>query len=646
MSEWRDGPTSGASQKSAIGIPWITPLVHCLMPWIILWGQPGPTFGQGLEYIKANYAKYEFRIAMRDQVNLFTSVYMPKDRTKSYPILLTRTPYGVRPYGVDQYRSDLGPSPELARSGYIFAYQDVRGRNQSEGEFINTRPMRSRDNGPRDVDETTDSWDTIEWLIKRLPNNNGKVGMYGISYPGYYTTTALIDAHPALVACSPQAPIADWFIGDDWHHNGALQLTQTIAFFESVGYSRSELPRQHELQVETDVRDAYDFLLQLKTLPEIGQRYKKSNLVYWQELMNHGTYDDYWKARDIRPYLKQIRPAVMTVGGWYDAEDLFGTLETYAQIEANNPRSHNILVMGPWKHSGWSRGDGAVLGNVSFGSKTAEDYRQRFLFPFFECLLKGHGAFDLPKAHVFETGTNVWRDYAEWPPQTVTNVSYYLHDAGRITDEPPAETEDDTAYDDYLSDPAKPVPYTEQFAKGTVVEYMTADQRYAGRRPDVLVYQSDAFEQNTVFAGPIEVELHVSTSGTDSDWVVKLIDVYPNEETPGQQPTGTPPGYQQLVRGDLFRGRFRHSFEQPEPFTPGEPDIVKFTMPDVCHAFRRGHRLMVQIHSSWFPLFDLNPQTFVDIYHARPTDFQKAVQHVYRSADRPSRVQVRVLPPP
>ena len=599
---------------------------------------------QGLDVVKAAYTKYEYRIPMRDGKRLFTAVYVPKDQAKTYPILLNRTPYSCKPYGVDQYRENLGPSALFSKAGYIFVYQDVRGRWASEGEFVDMRPQLSANHGPQEIDESTDTWDTIDWLVKNVRNHNGKVGMAGISYPGFYTSAGMIDAHPALVACSPQAPIVDWFIGDDWHHNGALQLPHAFNFMAKNGHKRPEPSKKIDHKFDHETPDAYDFFLRLGPLPNADAQYYKGDVPFWNEVMKHGNYDDFWKARNLRPHLKQIRPAVMTVGGWFDAENLFGALETYKQVETSSPNTTNVLVMGPWVHGGWSGGDGETLGHVSFNAKTAVFYREQIEFPFFEFHLKGEGKAVHPEAWVFETGTNVWRQYDSWPPKNFAMRSFYLTSGGRLSSEPPKQTDAESNYDEYLSDPAKPVPYLDKVSINMAPEYMTADQRHASRRPDVLVYQTDILETDTVLSGPIEVELHVSTSGTDSDWVVKLIDVYPNDyPDPKENPTGVKMGgYQQLIRGDVFRGKFRKSFEKPEPFVPNQPDKVKFTIPDICHVFRPGHRMMVQVQSTWFPLIDRNPQTFVDIYTAKPTDFQKATQRVFRTTTMPSRITVRV----
>ncbi|MBS0204885.1 MAG: CocE/NonD family hydrolase [Planctomycetes bacterium] len=609
-------------------------------------GEPA-AFAQGLEHVKANYTKYEYRIPARDGKRLFTAVYVPKDSSKTYPLLLTRTPYSCKPYGVDQYRGDLGPSPLFGKAGYIFVYQDVRGRWMSEGEFVNMRPHRKTKTTPLEIDESTDTYDTIDWLIKNVPGNNGKVGLTGISYPGFYTAAGMIDAHPALVACSPQAPIMDWFIGDDWHHNGALQLPHAFNFMATFGRPRPEPTRKFEFKFDHETPDGYDFFLRMGPLPNADALYYKGDVAYWNEVMQHGNYDDFWKSRNLRPHLDQIRPAVMTVGGWFDAENLFGALETYKRIEASSSKSTNLLVMGPWVHGGWSRGDGDTLGHVSFNSKTAEFYREHIEFPFFEFHLKGAGKSTHPEAWVFETGTNVWRQYDAWPPKNVAPRSFYLRESGRLSTEAPREPDAAAAFDEYPSDPSKPVPFLDKITIGMVPEYMTADQRHAARRPDVLVYQTEILEQDTTFVGPLEVELHVSTTGTDSDWVVKLIDVYPNDyPDPANNPTQVKMGgYQQLVRGDIFRGKFRKSFEKPEPFVPNQPDRVKFTIPDICHTFRPGHRIMVQVQSSWFPLFDRNPQTFVDIYTAKSTDFKLTQQRVFHTATTPSRVTVMVQQP-
>jgi putative CocE/NonD family hydrolase len=623
-----------------ISYKWI---LLALLSWVLL---VSDALGQGLEQVKAQYTKYEYRIPMRDGKRLFTAVYVPKDNAQHYPILLTRTPYSVRPYGVDQYKSDLGPSPLFGKEGYIFAYQDVRGRWMSEGEFVNMRPHLPNKNGPKDIDESTDTWDTIEWLIQHVPNHNRKVGLWGISYPGFYTAAGMIDAHPALKAASPQAPITDWFVGDDFHHNGALFLPHFFNFISGFGRPRPEPTKKSDFRFDHGTPDGYQFFLRLGPLANADVKYFKGEVAFWNEVMHHGTYDDFWKSRNLRPHLKHIRPAVMTVGGWFDAENLFGALETYRHVEASSPETANILVMGPWRHGGWSRADGEGLGHVKFNAKTSVFFREEIELPFFEFQLKGKGTFNHAKAWVFETGTNQWRKHDTWPPRDARPASLYFHAGGKLSFEPPGSRDAGDLYDEYSSDPGKPVPFLPKIDIGMAAEYMVADQRFAARRPDVLVYQTDDLPEDVTIAGPIEADLYVSTTGTGSDWVVKLIDVYPDDyPDPSPNPEGVRmAGYEQLVRGDVMRGKFRNSFEKPEPFSPGKPTSVKFTLQDSYHTFRTGHRIMVQIQSTWFPLVDRNPQTFVDIYRAKESDFRKATQRVYRSAEMPSRLTVRLRP--
>jgi putative CocE/NonD family hydrolase len=598
-----------------------------------------------LEYIKAHYTKYEHRIPMRDGKRLFTAVYVPKDGAKKYPILLRRTPYSCKPYGVDQYPTDLGPSPLFIKKGYIFAYQDVRGRWMSEGDFVDMRPEQDHKDKSA-VDESTDAWDTIDWLVKKVPNNNGKAGMYGTSYPGFYTAAGMIDAHPALKAASPQAPVTDWFMGDDWHHNGALFLPHLFNFMAGFGRPRPEPTKKFEHKFDHGTPDGYQFFLQMGTLANANAKYFKKEVAFWDQVMKHGTYDEFWQARNLRAHMKNIRPAVLTVGGWFDAENLFGALETFRQVEKHSTKlAHNTLVMGPWSHGGWNRGDGEALGDVTFNARTSVYFREKIELPFFEYHLKGKGNFKTPKAWVFETGTNLWRTHDAWPPRQSQEKALYFRSRGRLMWSPPANTDAGEQLDEYVSDPARPVPYIDKIDNRMMAGYMVADQRFAGRRPDVLVYQTDVLDEDVTLAGPIEATLHVSTTGTDADWVVKVIDVYPDDyPDPKPNPAGVRMGgYQQLVRGDVMRGKFRSSFSKPEPFTPGSQAEVKFTLSDICHVFRPGHRIMVQVQSTWFPLVDRNPQTFVDIYRAKPSDFRKATHRVYRSPELASHLKVRVV---
>jgi putative CocE/NonD family hydrolase len=599
---------------------------------------------------RARFTKHEDRIPMRDGARLFTAVYVPKDDSRRYPILLHRTPYGVGPYGVDRYPERLGPSELVARDGYILAYQDVRGRFLSEGEWTDMRPHLPVKRGPRDVDESTDAHDTVDWLVKQVRNNNGRVGIWGVSYPGFFAAAALPGAHPALVAASPQAPVADLFMGDDSFHNGAFFLAANFGFFANFTDRKGPpAPPRERPRFDYGTPDGYEFFLRLGPLANANARYFKGENGGWNALVEHTTYDAFWRSRAIARHLAGVRAAVLTVGGWFDAEDLAGPLSVYRAIEAMNPGADNRIVMGPWSHGQWQEGDGDRLGNLDFDGKTAGEYRERIERPFLARHLKGAAADPLPEATMFQTGWNEWRRFDAWPPRDAARTTYYLAAEGGLDASPPAEPE---AFDEYVSDPMRPVPYLGYTARGMRHDYMTEDQRFAATRPDVLVYQTQPLEEDVSVVGPIEVELMVSTSGTDSDFVVKLIDVYPPDypDRPRAGGESEPPanavtrgGYQQLVRGEPFRGRFRRGFETPAPFTPNRPDSIRFAMPDINHTFRQGHRIMVQIQSTWFPFVDRNPQTFVENpFAARREDYRTATMRVYRSVERPTRLEILV----
>jgi putative CocE/NonD family hydrolase len=595
--------------------------------------------------IREHYTKHEHRIPMRDGARLFTAVYVPKDTSRRWPILMRRTPYGVGPYGADNYPDakslyvlrGFAPSVRLLRDGYVFVHQDVRGRMMSEGTFVDVRP---RQRGG--VDETTDAWDTIEWLVRNVPGHNGRVGVWGISYAGFYAAQAAVDAHPALKAVSPQAPVTDWFMGDDFHHNGAFFLADAFAFYASFGKPRPKPTKKLVWEYDYEAGDGYQFFLDMGPLANANARFLKGEIAFWNELMEHGTLDDYWRARDPRPHYRDVKPAVMTVGGWFDAEDLFGALETYRAFERASPRADNVLVMGPWKHGGWARTDGDAHGDITFGQKTSPFYREHIERAFFERHLKRGAAERLPEAWVFETGTNQWQRHDRWPPSGAKPLTLYLRAGGKLAASPPGATEGGA--DAYPSDPHKPVPYRAAPTMETDASYMSDDQRFAARRPDVLVYATAELDADVALAGPLEASLWVTTTGTDADFIVKLVDVYPHDyRDPEPNPRGVRMGgYQQLVRAEVMRGKFRTSFERPEPFKPGEPALVRFTLPDVCHSFRSGHRIMVQVQSTWFPLVDRNPQTFVDIYRATEKDFRAATHQVLRTAEMPSGLRVLV----
>ena len=601
-----------------------------------------PTDTNGV-WLAEHYTKYEYRIPMRDGIRLFTRVFLPKDYSQTWPILLTRTPYALKPYGEDNYTNISGSFFNLAKDRFILVSQDVRGRYGSEGEYVHVRPFKPN-KGPRDTDESSDAYDTIDWLIKNVPNNNSKVGMFGISYPGFYTAMGMIDSHPALKAASPQAPISDWFIGDDVHHNGAFFLTQNFGFFFNFTQHLEDPLHESVRSFNFKTPDGYDFFLRMGPLANADRLFLKGRVPEWNEFLNHETYDAFWQARNIRPHLKNIHCAVMTVGGWYDAEDLFGTLEVYRWTGRQNPAITNLLVMGPWAHGGWDRQMGEKLGDVDFRSKTSEFYREKIELPFFRHFLKGDTNYMGTAAHVFETGTCQWRRFDAWPPKQAVARTFYMHGGGSLAFEPPAETDD--AFDEFVSDPAKPVPYTMEPSTGYPRSFPLEDQRFAASRTDVLVYETAPLDEDLTMAGPLEAVLRVSTTGTDADWVFKLVDVYAGDfADPNPSPTRVHMGgYQQLVRGDVFRGKFRNSFEKPEPFEPGKIARIEFTMTDICHTFRRGHRVMVQVQSSWFPLVDRNPQRFVNIPTAKSEDFQKANHRLYHSKDAASSLMVQLLP--
>lgn len=590
------------------------------------------------------YTKHEYRIPMRDGVELFTAVYVPKDASRAYPILMRRTPYSVRPYGENAYPDQLGPSELLTRKGYIFVLQDVRGRFMSEGEFVNMTPHVANKEAAGDIDESSDAYDTIDWLLRNVPGHSGRVGMWGISYPGFYAAASMIDAHPALRAVSPQAPIADWWF-DDFHHHGAFFLPHSFGFFSVFGLPRegptTEWP---DRPFEYGTPDGYRFFLDLGPLSNVNARYYKGRVEFWNQVVAHPNYDEFWQSRNILPHLSEVAPAVMTVGGWFDAEDLYGPLKIYRSIEEKNPGIFNILVMGPWPHGGWARTDGEYLGYIHFGARTSEFYQERVEAPFFEHFLKDEGPLNLPEALVFETGNNRWREFSRWPPPATEPRSLYLVDGGGLSFDPP--TVETNVFDQYVSDPAKPVPYTQDIAIGMTREYMTDDQRFAASRPDVLVYQTPPLPEALTLAGPLVADLWVSTSGTASDWIVKLIDVLPGDTPdPPDLPRGVHMGgFQMMVRSEVIRGRYRNSHETPEAFVPNRPTHIELELQDVLHTFRPGHRIMVQIQSSWFPVVDRNPQKYVpNIYEAGRSDFIETTQRVYRSARYPSRLRVGVL---
>jgi putative CocE/NonD family hydrolase len=592
-------------------------------------------------YIREHYTKIEKQVPMRDGVKLFTVIYTPKDGTKKYPFMLNRTPYSAGPYGADEYKLSLGPSMLFAREGYIFVYQDVRGRYMSEGEFIATRPYITDKKKKTDVDESSDSYDTIDWLLKNIPHHNGKAGTWGISAPGFYTTMTTIDAHPALKAASPQAPVTDWFMGDDRHHNGAFFLMGTFSFLSYYGTPRPVPTGEHAPSFAGyGTPDAYDFYKNLGPLKNADERYFKGKNAIWNEMMDNENYSSFWQSRTPVPHLKNIKPAVMTVGGWFDQEDLYGPLKTFAGIEKNKPASANYLVMGPWTHGSWTKGNNDALGNIMFHSETGPYFREQVELAFFNHYLKGKEDPGLAKANIFETGSNQWKKYSAWPPAEAQEKNLYFHANGKLSFEAPSAE----GYDEFISDPNKPVPYTKEIRIDRGSDFMYEDQRFAASRPDVLVYQTPVLQDDVIVSGNLLADLFVSTTGTDADFIVKLIDVYPGDAPNDSPLPGTKMGgFQLMVRGEVMRSKFRKSFSNPEPMVPGEVTEVKFDMQDAAHCFKKGHRIMVQVQSSWFPLVDRNPQKFVNIYQATEADFQKATHRVYFNSNQASHLKVSVI---
>ena len=542
-------------------LPFVVLAILVLALTVVRAQQPAPAASQE-DYVRAHYTKYEFRIPMRDGKRLFTAVYVPKDAAGGpYPFLMGRTPYSVAPYGEDQFPSHLGPSDEFEKAGYIFVYQDVRGRWMSEGDFVEMRPHIDEKKSPQDVDDSSDTYDTIEFLLKHVAGNNGKVGIWGISYPGFYTSASIIDSHPALAAASPQAPMTDLFLGDDTYHGGAFMLSANFGFYAPFFHPQQN-PMTPKPMVEFDfgTTDTYKFYLQAGNVANLDKNYLKGSNWLFNDQYKHNTYDDYWQARDLSRHMKNVHCAVLVVGGWFDAEDLSGPYKIFNAVGKFNPQTPSTLVEGPWVHGGWARSDGDHLGDVQFNAKTSEYFRSNIQFPFFEHYLKGKGAAQ-PKAVVFETGTNVWRSFEAWPPKAAQPKTLYFHAGGKLSFDPPAEAK---GVDEYLSDPNHPVPFVGYTTDTVPQRYMVDDQRFASTRPDVVVYQTDPLEEDVTIAGPISPKLKIASSGTDSDFDVKLIDVYPEDyPDPDSSLNGNKRivdaaplhmgGYQQLLRGEPFR---------------------------------------------------------------------------------------------
>lgn len=592
---------------------------------------------------QTTYRKIEAMVPMRDGVKLYTAVYVPENKPGPFPLLLERTPYSAGPYGPENKRTAFRGSAKLQEAGYAFAFQDVRGRYMSEGEFVNVRPQLKR--GEKGTDESTDTYDTVDWLVKNVPGNNGAVGLWGISYPGGYAALGAINSHPALKASSPQAPVSDWFVGDDFHHNGALFLQDAYGFLRGFGQPRlapsatgTEPPPAAAFG---DDEGAYAFHLKTGALSNYNPLHLKGRVAFWDDMVAHGSYDEFWKSRSVPDKMKGVKCAVLTVGGWFDAEDLWGPLHVYAATERQNRGIVNSLVMGPWFHGMWAgrAGGGQTFGDLDFGSPTATYFQDEIEFPFFERYLRGQDVTPPAEITAFQTGANRWRTFAQWPPKGLEGRTFYFAPDGMLSPAKPA-----LGADSYVSDPANPTPYlADPKAKRRTREYMIDDQRFLQGRPDVVSYKLPAFSTDTAFAGPVTADLWVTTTGTDADFVVKVIDVWPSD-APEKSPNGVPMAdYQQLVRVEVMRGKFRDSLSRPKPFKPGKPARVRFTLNDLLHTFRKGHALMVQVQSSWYPLVDRNPNRFLDIYRAKDGDFQKATIEILRGGKHASSVTLGQL---
>lgn len=623
-----------------------TPSRHAVWYLCVVAGALGARPAEGVQQqafnVRQHYDKSEYMIPMRDGVRLFTIVYAPKDASRRYPILLLRTPYSIAPYGPDEYPEVLGPSVEFDHDGYIFVFQDVRGKFRSEGEFEVIKAHIPVKRGPKDVDESSDTYDTIEWLLANIPNHNGRVGQWGISYPGWQTVMGMIDAHPALRASSPQASPSDMFIGDDWHHNGAFRLMYAFSWLSRNARRRAGPTQAPNAPFDYGTPWGYAFFLKAGTAADIDDQYFQNEVPAWKDFIDHPNYDEFWQAQNALQHLQNIRHPILNVAGWFDAEDFYGPMSIYYTIEQENPGNQSTLAVGPWRHGGWRSMEGDHLGCIDFGSKTSRHFQTEVQYPFFSHYLKDKGEWEAPEAVVFETGSNEWRRYDEWPPAAASATNLYLRADGKLSFEPPTDAAE-TAFDSYVSDPARPIPFSAEIRTTQGHLWMIDDQRFAATRPDVLLYQTDVLTEDVTIAGPIMASLHVSTTGSDSDWIVKLIDVYPGD-APDSPYCDVPMGsFQMLLAGEILRGRYRNNFTMPEPMVPNEVTKIEFDLRDRYHTFRKGHRIMVQVQSTWFPVYDRNPQRFVDIYRARPEDFQEATQKVYRSRRYPSYLRLGLI---
>lgn len=650
-----------------------------------------------VEYVRDNYTKREVEITMRDGVKLFTSIYTPKDASKKAPFLMMRTPYSCRPYGANEIRPNLGPEAGFTKEGYIFVYQDVRGQYMSGGDFQWMTPyIPNKKSGQ--VDESTDTIDTIDWLLKNVANNNGRVGVYGTSFPGHYAAQCLIDPHPALKAASPQAPMVDNWLGDDMHHNGAFYLPHAMNFISGFGKVRSGTTQDYGRGVfQHGTPDGYRFFLEMGPIKNALTKYNMNQIPLWKEWVSNGDYNEYWRKQNVSQHLKKAdKVAILTVGGFFDAEDLYGPLDMYKAIERNTPVNNSKLIMGPWYHGSWNGGPGDNLHDIKWSTKTGEDFRTKYQMPFFRHhLWQDAPAPQMSDVTMFDAGADTWRTFDQWPPKIVfqvpmefqvggkmglpvipvanripTKATYHyglqprvelptvLPTFAQLTRNMPAPLaltlnsatityrKVQSTFVEWVSDPAKPVPGSAAISTGMPRQYMLEDQRFVWSRPDVISFETTPLASDNILTGPLKATLYVSTTGTDADFVVKLIDVFPND-APNNSPRGDNipmGGYQMMVRGEPMRAKYRNSWSKPTALTPNKIEKVEFVLPDICHTFKKGHKIMVQVQSSWFPIIDRNPQTFCDIFNANEDVFKRATHRLYLGGAQASRLEVSVLP--
>jgi len=606
-------------------------------------------FSQSIDeqWVKKNYTKKEVMIPMRDGVKLFTAIYEPLGKSEEHPFIMIRTPYSCNPYG-NEYSGNMWHfCREFSKNGYIIVFQDVRGRWMSEGDYVNIRPYIENKISRKDIDEASDTYDTVDWLLKNIPNNNGNVGVAGCSYPGFYTVMAALSRHPAIKAVCPQAPVTDWFMGDDIHHNGAFMLMDAFGFIPTMSRPRPQPTKQISNNPKFYSGDAYPFYMKVGAISNLTKLLGDS-ISFWKDLMKHPNYDEWWKARNTMNFCKDIKAAVLVTGGFFDAEDLYGTLGVYKTLVEKSPATESRLIMGPWSHGQWLNDEAIQLGNVRFGNDNTANYFRKVEIEFFNHYLKDKNSLIEQKpVSIFFTGENKWQEYDVWPLQNVQQTPIYLQEKGKLSFLAPVN---DNSYTEYVSDPQKPVPYVNQPWEWRGAEFMTDDQSFAARRPDVVTFETEPLTKDITLAGELIADLQISISTTDVDVVVKLVDVFPDDfkydpekDNSWDRKSYMMQRYQMLVRGDVMRAHYRNSFEHPEAFVPGKPTEVSFKLNDVAHTFQKGHKLMIQIQSSWFPIVDRNPQQFVDIYHCSDNDFVKTNVKIFHQKDLSSKVILPIL---